>query len=300
MVHTVLGEVDAASLGITLMHEHLLIDRVHVSDNPDHTVLDEALAIVELRAFAERGGRTLVDLTLKSIGRDPEALARISRATGVDVVMGSGFYHQAFYPDAVERLSVNELAKSITDEFEYGVDSTGIKPGIIGEIGSGSFVTAQEERVFRSVARAQQIVGCPVSTHAVGSTVGAAQLDLLLEEGMDPGHVIVGHCDSVYDPDYHESLARRGVWVQFDLLRAKPEWEMMKRVALVVEFARRGFGDRMLLSQDVCMKSHLAAYGGHGYAGLFEQYLPRLLDAGLSQDVFDQSLTVNPGRVFAG
>ena len=300
MVNTVLGEVDAASLGLTLMHEHLLIDRIHVSGDADHTVLDEELAILELGSFASRGGRTLVDLTLPAIGRNPEALARISAATGINIVMGSGFYHEAFYPAMVDHSSADALAASIIDEFDHGVAGTGIKPGIIGEIGSGTFVSAQEERVFRAVARAQKTVGCPVSTHAVGSTVGASQLDLLLEEGVEPGQVIIGHCDSVFDPDYHEALARRGVWVQFDLLRAKTEWDMNKRVTLVAEFARRGFGDRMLLSQDVCMKSHLAAYGGHGYAGLFEHYLPRLLDAGLDQDVFDHALTVNPSRVFAG
>lgn len=298
-VTTVRGPVPVTELGLTLTHEHLLADRVHVTGNTDHVVVDEALAVEELRAFADRGGRTLVDLTTSGFGRDPAALQRISEATGVNVVMGSGWYLEAYTPDELDRRSVDELADGLVAEFETGVGDTGVRPGIIGEVASGRWISAREERAFRACARAQRRVGVPVSTHAFRWPVGTDQLDLLLEEGVDPAKVVIGHSDSVPDPEYHEALAAKGAWVQFDLLRARADWDVRRSCRLIAEFFRRGHAGRALLSQDVCMKSHLRAYGGRGYVALFETYLPVLAEEGVPEEVVLEVLTANPARLFS-
>ncbi len=308
-VMTVTGPIRAADIGLTLPHEHLLANRKRVSGSQDHVVEDERLAIAELTDFAAIGGRTIIDLTVPDIGRNPSALRRISQATGVWIVMGSGWYHEKYYPEEVDRSSTDALAAVIVAEFVDGVGDTGVRPGIIGEIGSGEkgpwisaqrgpWISAQEERVLRASARAQREIGCPISTHAFGSRIGVEQLRLLLEEGVSPLQIVIGHSDSIHDPDYHELLARSGAWVQFDVMRAQATWDIRIQAELVAEFIRRGYESQLLLSQDVCAKSHLKAYGGSGYTGLFERYRDAILEAGVTGDAFDRITRHNPARLF--
>lgn len=309
-VMTVTGPISPEDLGVTLTHEHLLCNRKWVTGNQDHVVEDERLAIGELAEFAALGGKTLIELTVPDFGRDPEALKRISLATGVQIVMGAGWYHERYYPDTVDRLSTAALAEQLISEFADGAGQTGIRPGIIGEIGSGEktagsgdserWVSAQEERVLRACARAQKQLGCPISTHAFASRIGEQQLDLLLEEGVNPALIVIGHTDSVADPEYHDRLAARGAWVQFDLFRNRTEWDVQIKLELIGEFVRRGYADQLLFSQDVCMRSHLKAYGGDGYTGIFDRYRARMIEAGLGEELFDRVMSVNPARLFAG
>lgn len=301
-VMTVTGEIPASALGRTLTHEHLLADRKRITGQQDHVVLDEALAISELQSFASHGGRSLIDLTVDDFGRDPLALRRISQATGVQIVMGAGWYHERYYPERIDSSSVRDLAAALVGELREGVGDPGIRPGIIGEIGSGEigrWITAKEERVLRACGLAQQEAGCPVSTHAFGWPIGLQQLSILEEAGADPAKVIVGHADSVHDPDYHEAIVRRGAWVQFDLLRQRADWDIDRQVALVAELARRGLDGRLLLSHDVCARSHLKAYGGVGYTGIWDVYLERFEAAGLPVDVIDRITDEHPATVFA-
>lgn len=301
-IMTVTGEIAAGSLGRTLTHEHLLVDRKRITMQQDHVVRDEALAIVELQAFAARGGRSVFDLTLGDIGRDPLALQRISRATGVQIVMGSGWYHERYYPERIDRSSVADLAAELERELRDGVGDTGVRPGIIGEIGAGeigSWVTAQEERVLRACGRAQRATGVPVSTHGFGWPVGLAQIGLLEQGGADPSKIVIGHADSVRDPDYHEAIVRRGAWVQFDLLRQRSDWDIDHQIALVAEVIRRGLDHRLLLSHDVCTRSHLRAYGGAGYTGIWDVYTSRFEAAGIPLDVIDRITDEQPSLLFA-
>lgn len=300
-VNTVTGPIEARDLGRTLPHEHLLADRKRVSGQQDHVVRDERLAVVELSGYAALGGRTIVDLTLDDFGRDPLALRRVSEATDVQIVMGAGWYHQRYYPELVDATPTDALAELLVGEFRDGVRDTGVRPGIIGEIGSGEigpWISAQEERVLRAAARAQRQVDCPLSTHAFGSRVGWAQLELLREEGVDPRRIVIGHADSVDDPDFHEAIARTGAWVQFDLMRQRSDWDVDIQVRLVREMVDRGHADRLLLSHDVCARSHLKAYGGMGYTALWERYRERLLAGGVPAELLDRITDQNPGRLF--
>lgn len=309
-VMTVTGPVEPSDLGLTLTHEHLLCDRKRITGNQDHVLGDERLAAAELSDFAAiGGGGAVVDLTLPDIGRDPLALRRISERTGVHIVMGAGWYHEKYYLEYIDRCSTDELAAQLVAELTTGVAETGIRPGIIGEIGSGEkgpwlgagrgpWISAQEERVLRAAARAQREVGCPLSTHAFGSQIGAQQLELLLEEGVSPEKIVIGHADSVHDADYHELLAQSGCWVQFDVMRARAEWDIRIQAELVADFVQRGYESQLLLSQDVCAKSHLKAYGGSGYTGLFDRYRDEILRAGVSAGAFERVTRRNPAQLF--
>ena len=305
-VMTVQGPVDPATLGFILPHEHTQCALWHIADRWDYWELtpDEPVILAELALFKEAGGTALADLTLPGIGRDPAWLRRISELSGLHVVMGGGWYRTAYYPPEVliERRSVDSLAEELVHDATVGVGETGIRIGILGEIGTDKpWVTPSEERVFRAVARASRRTGMAVSTHAVLSDVGAAQLTILEEEGMDPGRVVIGHADSYPVLDHYLSLINRGASIEFDFLGMSfTPMEMYgeaKIINLLLELLGRGHADRILLSHDVCHNSQLRTFEGNGYVYLSSTFLPRLRERGVSEAEIEQMTFANPRRI---
>ena len=163
---------------------------------PDHRRGTDDRGGKSLRAG--RGG-TLVDPTLEHIGRDPEKLRRVSEATGVHVVMGTGFYRAPYYPEFVNKLTTQRLADYMIDEIENGAGGTGIRPGIIGEIGlDKAWVQGVEERVLRAAARAQVATGLALTTHTT-LYMALEFLEIFEEERVKPDRVILGHLDAVLE-----------------------------------------------------------------------------------------------------
>jgi phosphotriesterase-related protein len=305
-VQTVLGPVDPADVGWVLPHEHTAIALWHIPNRWDYWELrrDEPVIREELAAFRAAGGGTVVDLTLDGVGRDPEWLAGLSRATGLHVVMGSGWYRGAHYPAEalVDRRSVEALADVIVRDATVGVGESGIRAGIIGEIGTDKpWLSAQEERVHRAAARAARRTGLAITTHAVQSTVGLDQLDVFEAEGADLSRVVIGHADSNPSLEYHLAIAERGATVEFDFLGMS--FTPLERhgegriVDILRELLSRGFVEQILLSQDVCHDSQLRRYGGNGYTYLAESFLPRLREAGVSEDEIRTITVGNPRRL---
>jgi phosphotriesterase-related protein len=307
-VHTVSGPVSSASLGFVLPHEHTAIALWHVPDRWDYWELtaDDAVVLPELQAFRAAGGGTLVDLTLPGVGRDPARLRRYADVTGLNVVMGCGWYRTAYYPPEarIDRRTVDDLADELVREFEDGVAGTGIRPGIIGEIGTDKpWLSAQEERVHRAAARAARRTGMAVTTHAVLSPVGLDQLRVFEEEGLDPARVVIGHADSYPVLDHYLAIVERGASVEFDFLgmsfTVMEQHGEARTIDLLGELVARGHGSRVLLSQDVCHNAQLKRYGGNGYVYLQERFLPRLREAGFDEATI-RTLTIdNPARILA-
>lgn len=305
-VQTVLGPVEPGDLGFTLPHEHTQIALWHVPSRWDYWQLtrDEPLILEELAAFRDAGGRSLVDLTLPGVGRDPRWLAGIARASGLNVVMGCGWYRGAYYPAEalIDRRSVDDLADELVREATDGVGDTDIRPGIIGEIGTDKpWVSALEERVHRAAARAARQTGLAITTHSVLSAVGLEQLRIFEDEGVDPERVVIGHADSHPHLDHYLAIVERGASVEFDFLGmsfspAERHGEG-RIVELLCELLTRGHVGRVLLSQDVCHDSQLLRYGGNGYAYLARSFFPRLREAGVSDPEIETMTVANPRRL---
>lgn len=305
-VQTVLGPIDPGDLGFTLPHEHTQIALWHVPDRWDYWQLtrDEPVILEELASYRESGGRSLVDLTPAGVGRDPAWLARIARASGLHIVMGSGWYRGAYYPAEalIDRRSVDSLADELVREADEGLGETGVRPGIIGEIGTDKpWISAAEERVHRAAARAARRTGLAITTHAVLSAVGLDQLTIFEAEGADPRRVVIGHADSYPDLDHYLAIVGRGASVEFDFLGMSfsPTERLGEGriVELLCELLARGHVDRILLSQDVCHDSQLTRYEGNGYAYLARTFLPRLRDAGVSAAEIETMTVANPRRL---
>lgn len=291
---TVTGAFEAEELGVTLAHEHVLINLYKVyQPHRDMFLHDEQLAASELRRFADIGGGAILDLTTPDIGRDPQALNRISRETGVKIVMGAGMYRAPFYVADVDTTSTRSLTERFVRDIVDG--ESGIRPGVVGEIGTdGPYVSAVEERVHRAAARAAAETGLSLVTHSLGSAVGLAQAQLLIEEGLPPHRIAIGHADTWPDPDYHRSLLDLGCYLVFDTLRGLVPYETQRTIGLIKSAIDQGFRTRIVLSHDVCGTGHYSAYGANGYTFVSgDVFRAELERAGIDGGFLDQALTSN-------
>ncbi|MDX7951312.1 phosphotriesterase-related protein [Lichenihabitans sp. Uapishka_5] len=338
-VMTVRGPIAATALGVTLMHEHILNDvtcwwnkpaepeRAYLGTAPVSIEIlgelrmdpfanlhncaldDEALAIDELRPVAALGGRTVVDPSCRGIGRNPEALVRIAEATGLQIVMGAGYYLQSSHPPCVASMSKADIADEIVAESLEGVDRTGVKIGLIGEIGVSGDFTADEEKSLRGAAAAQRRTRLPLMVHLPGWYRHANRvLDIVAEEGGDIRHTVLCHMNpSFFDTAYQFGLAERGAILEYDMVgmdfwyadqgvQCPSEDENARAIKGLVE---AGFGRQIVLSQDVFLKMMLTRYGGFGYAYIQRHFLPRLRRLGLSEAALTALMVDNPRRVFS-
>lgn len=337
-VMTVAGPVPAAALGVTLMHEHILNDcscwwhrpktreRQYLADSPvcieilgelrqdpfvnRHNIKldDEPLAIAELKDFAAQGGRTVVEPTCQGIGRDPRALLRIAAATGLNVVMGAGYYLAGSHPAKVAGMTAEAIADEIVREALVGADGSGVKIGLIGEIGVSSDFTAAEEKSLRGAAQAQRRTGLPLMVHLPGwFRLGHRVLDVAAEEGADLRHTVLCHMNPSHDDlAYQSELASRGAFLEYDMIgmdffyadqqvQCPSDDEAARAIVRLVE---AGHLNRILLSQDVFIKMMLTRYGGNGYGYILRHFVPRLRRHGLDEAAIDRLLRANPRSVF--
>lgn len=311
-VMTVLGAIQPNDLGITHIHEHLIVDMYSLKKNPVYidNVLDNVdLMVQELAAFTAAGGRTVVEVTNVSLGQDPLALQHIAARSGVHVIAATGYYTEVYYTPDVYTKTVDEMAEGMIRDIQRGINGTGIKAGIIGEIatiGVEHTVSPTEEKVFRAAGRAHRATGVAITTHTRLGHLAQEQLDILEDEGVDLSRVIIGHQDGkCHEPAYHEAIARRGAYVAFDCIGLEdysptlnlPLPNNHDRVRAIVHLINQGYVSQIVLSSDICKKPHLHHYGGWGFDHLLLTFVPMLLEAGVSQADIHTMLVENPRRV---
>ena len=301
-VVTVRGPIDPAELGVTLSHDHVLLDGWDIFRTYAVILDDEETATEELRRYRAAGGRSICDPTNNGLGRNPEALRRISEAADVHIVMGAGWYREPVYPALIAETSTNDLADGLVRELTTGVGDTGIRPGFIGEIGTErTVITPAQERVFRAAARASRRTGCPIMTHTTHmGELALEQIELLAEEGIPPTRVIVSHLGDRRDRRPLLAVARTGVWINVDNLAFIQGYAPLSvRADNVALLWREGYGERVMLSNDICEVDALAANGGCGYANVLETFWPLLRERGVTDEQFHVMTVANPARAFA-
>ncbi len=337
-VQTVLGLVEPGSLGLTQTHEHLLIDMrcYHwlpeeatlrewerapltmerlgfVSRNQnvsleEATLLDESAAVSELRKFYVADGGTIVDTTSVGIARDPLALARISRATGVNVVMGSGYHVPISHPADMDERSEDEIFGEIVRDITLGVGDTGVKAGLIGELGNWHPLSDNEIKGLRAGGRAQQATGAPVLIHPGFRPEALAPImDVLTGAGADPGRVIMGHLDHIGSRAAILDLASSGCYLEWDTfgfedtsLEAALECPIPndeERMDALEWLAEAGYLDRLLVAHDVCVQSRHSTHGGKTFDHFISALVPRLRTRGWSETDINTVLVDNPARI---
>ena len=337
-VRTVLGPIPADALGPTLIHEHLLIRnpsfvepsgtalrvrsheplslanlgwvRRHWTSHADNLLLDdEALMVRELAAFVNAGGRTIVDPTVPGIGRDPLALARIARAAGVHIVMGSGTYIGPTHPPEIGALDEGGIVEHLVHEWRTGAGESGIRPGFIGEIGCSWPLLDRERTVLGAVARVQAATGAALMIHPGRDRAAPGEIVRILESGgADLERVAIAHLDrTITDPSGLLELAASGVQLEFDCFGLEGSFYPFdptmatlsdaQRLTLIRGLLDAGLVDRVLLSQDICTKHRLSNYGGHGYGHLLAEVVPWMWQRGFARAETTAIFVDNPARL---
>lgn len=300
-VMTVRGPVPAVQLGFTLIHEHLLLDLMRDAWIGNHILNDPELATLELQRYKDAGGVTLVDQTNRGLAQDPVAVKGIAGRTGVHVILGCGWYRETYYEPYLNRWKTDQVADQMVADITEGIDGTGVRAGIIGEIGAhATWISPAEERVLRAAGRAHKRTGLTVALHATRGPHGLDQLDILREEGVDPHRVVVGHAQSYPVFEYHAEIARRGAFISFDRMGATNEYDLKNNLRLIRDVLEAGLIRNLVLSHDVCYRSDLATYGGSGYAFLSTELHHYFDEAGLSDADFQQIMVDNPRRALTG
>lgn len=298
---TVTGPVAPEDLGFTLIHEHVFLsilpdylDTNRVLDDPDS-------ARAELQLFRDAGGGTVVDQTNRGLEQNPAGVRAMAEQTGLNIVLGCGWYREPFYEERLYRESTDEVADEMIRDVTEGIDGTGVRAGIIGELGAHeTWVSPVEERVLRAGARAHQETGVTITTHGLFAPVGLDQLDILAEEGVDPGRVVVGHAHDYPEHEYHAEIARRGAFISFDGMGDGNSYLLQRDLANIRKIVDAGYIDHLLLAHDVCLKSGYTVNGGGGYQFISTGLYPYLREIGITEDQFRRIMVDNPRRALTG
>ena len=341
-VNSVLGELSRDELGITTPHEHIFIDisaffeerklwdiedpvtepvkMEHLGQlNRDPYALKDNLSMEdyetqkrEILRFKRAGGQTMVDATMPGIGRDPEALARISRETGLNVIMGTGYYVSSTHPEKLSSMTEEEIAEEMVRELTVGVD--GVKAGVIGEIGISELFNDAERRVLRAAAIAPKKTGAGVLVHInPWTTNGLESCDILLSAGVAPERIAISHIDVEDREDYVLAMLKQGVYVEFDNFGKEYFVEKdarhdgygcfvrdTERIEFMKKLIAMGYVDQLLVSCDVCLKTCLRTYGGWGYDHVLLNVVPIMKEFGISDEDIDKMLRKNPADFLCG
>lgn len=330
-MRTVLGDIAPDDVGHVMFHEHVLFDIVPPGATGDRQAdigmqdrwqidyasnaspanahqTDPDIAARELRCFGDDGGGLIVDQSVCGLARDPKGLAQAARASGVHVVAAAGSYTCAYLSPEDMTMDVDALTHRFTAEVTEGLDGTSIRAGLIGEMGCSWPIHPHERRALQAAARAACATGAALSVHPGRAPRACAEiLDITEAEGLDPRRTVLCHMDRTHpDGDGIVSLLARGANVEWDFFGIEQSYYWMgevelptdrDRVRMIRAFADAGYGDQILVSQDICTKTRLRRWGGHGYGHILRNVVPLMRQLHLEAPLIEQLLRVTPLRL---
>lgn len=315
MIRTVLGDIDPALLGSTNYHEHLFqVSPLLPGDELD----DENASGAEAALLKKSGFAAMVDATPFGLGRNPEAVARISVATGLHVVATTGLHREAHYGDEhpMQVWTAEQLAERFVSDVTTGMaaDDREIfeSPDVrIARTSSGATVRAGmlkagigywnispfERTTLEALAAAHRVTDAPVMVHLEFCTAAHEVLDLLAAEGVASDRVVLAHADRDPDAGLHASLVERGAYLGYDGFARPRTRSDAELLALTEQVVSQVGADRILLGGDVARRTRYISYGGMpGLAYLGDRYLPRLRSL-IGTDAVERMLVANPARL---
>jgi len=322
-VNTVCGPISADSLGITLMHDHVLYGPTGwYADSTMGAVNKEAVIDSAVKCFNDLkpfGVKTVVDPNPMDTGRDPEIQREVSKRTGINIICSTGYYTEAEGGSSYFKYRARfgydieaEIYQMFIKELTEGIGDTGIKAGVI-KIASGTGAITDYEKVFfRAAVKAQKETGVPILTHTTGGTMGPEQAELLLAEGADPKRTLIGHMGDNTDIRYQLRTLEKGVYIGFDRMGLQGilglPWDK-ERYPLIIGLIGSGYADRIMISHDYAavwlgrewnklrsMPETANWYPTH----LFKNIIPILKIAGVTDSQINMMLVENPRHLFTG
>ncbi len=304
VLHTITGPVAANALGLILPHEHLFVDlRGPSALNYAQAQAEDVIQLMKpsLEAAWAAGVTVLVECTPPGVGRNVEILHRVAEITPIRILTPTGVYREAFIPMAIRNLSADALADIWIRELNEGIEGSSVRAGFIKLAMSDNGPTEIEIRNLEAAARASLSTGAVIASHTANGAIMQAELRVLEQAGLNPERFIWVHADAEANPAYHLEAARRGAYVEFDAIGARPD--MNAQVNYTVALVEAGFAGRILLSHDAGwyepgQPGGRPANGVRGFTSLIEDFLPRLRSRGIGEEMIHTMTAINPFEAF--
>jgi len=316
MVETYRGRRHADVLGTTLIHEHLFVRDQELELSLSFPEWDETAmvdrAVEVLTSLHDLGIDTVVDLTVPGLGRDARVVRRVAARAPVNLIASTGLYGAAGLPlffqlhgpgRVVE--GPEPLIELFLRDIENGIGGTDVKAGMLKVMSGEEGITPDVARVMTAAAIAHQQTGVPITTHSHPATRNGLQQQAFFrthEVSLD--RVIIGHSGDSEDLDYLCELMDNGSTIGMDRFGMEHVLDDRRRLRTVLELLGRGYVDRMVLSHDAAIYSHVTPPSWRAQQSpnwhmenLPRRVLPLLREAGVSQAEIDQMLVSNPKRL---
>jgi len=330
-VRTVLGDVSSNDIGNIMMHEHVLFDisvpqetqkcsselpiteRWQIdylsNQNPENaSQQDLSIALDELNYFRSDGGNLIVDQSVLGLARDADGLANLSKLSGVHIVASAGCYTEPYLPKSFLKKNFEDLVIHFIHEVNEGLDGTSIRAGIIGEIGCSWPITSFEVKALKAAAVAAKETGFALSVHPGRATGSCAQiLEIIASVDLDPNRVVLCHMDRTFPSgEGIETLLDTGANVEWDFFGIEQSYYWMGNVELPNDYSRLrqikkfvdvGYSDQILISHDICTKTRLRSFGGHGYSHIIRNIPELLVRLDFDVSLLDKLINENPKNI---
>lgn len=284
--------------GITLMHEHVVLD-LSKFKNDDCNFDDFDSLIYEYKKLYDYGVRTIVDVTNIGMGRDVDYVQKVEKETGIQVISCTGFYQEKFFPNNMPSLSVDDLSEIMLRELTEGIDNKRIAQ-VIGEIGtSKNQITENEKKLFEAASKVSKKTGARITTHCTLGTMALEQIEIFKQQNIDLSMVTIGHLDLTGDIEYVLEVLRSGAYIAFDTIGKENYMSDQTRIDMLHRVVEAGYENKIFFSMDITRKSKLELNGGIGYKHLFEVFIPKCIESGITKQQIEGILIDNP-KVFLG
>jgi phosphotriesterase-related protein len=304
-IQTVTGEISASEMGLTLPHEHILVDFAMI-DSISHNSYNKDSVINKVQPYLDELSpykvKTFVDCTPAYLGRDPQLLAELSRKTNVNILTNTGWYaadKQRHLPGKMKDMSPEEIALIWIEEAKNGIEGTGIKPGFIKIGMSSPQLTESDKKLVAAACITHLKTGLTIMSHTGPADAALAQLAILKQYGVDPSAFIWTHAMNETSNDKILTVANMGVWVAFDGIRK--DLKAQARISGLMQFAKSaGLLDRILLSHDAGWYQPGKPDGGkfRPFTDLFSMVIPLLSREGFTDVELNQMMVKNPAKAF--
>lgn len=303
-IQTVSGKISPDEMGLTLIHEHILVDFIG-ADSTGYHRWDKDSVVQRVLPFLEEiksiGVRTIIECTPSYLGKDPVLLQNLTDLTGIRFITNTGYYGavgEKYLPQHAFSESAEELAKRWIKEFENGIEDTGVIPGFIKiSVNEAAQLSEMDRKLVQAAAITHLGTGLLIVSHTGPWHTAKAEIDVLLKSGVDVSNFVWVHAQAEKDFDNYLKAAEHGVWISLDGIA----WDVPAHLDRIVYCKENGILDRVLLSHDAGWYSPGEPKGGDfiGFTALFDELIPLLKEKGFTQQELDLIMIENPAKAFS-
>jgi phosphotriesterase-related protein len=303
IIMTVKGPVPVDQMGVTLTHEHILVDFIG-ADSISESRWDRTKVINKvmpyLRQIRELGCRTFVECTPAFLGRDPLILKSLSDSTGLNIITNTGFYgahNNKFIPAFAFNESADQLAQRWIKEWEQGIGNTGIRPGFIKIAVNSDSLSEFHKKLVMAAALAHLKTGLTIASHTGPAIPAFQQIEILGKAGVSPDAFIWVHAMNEKEPENLIKAAQEGAWISLDNVN---ETDIEKYINLINILRQKNLLNKVLVSHDAGWYDPAKENGGdyRGYTTVFEKLIPALKKEKFTEKEINQLFVINPAKAF--